>query len=178
MTAGVTTFGFQCKLLVYATANWDGTEYEAGNISDATLELGMAEVDASIRESGGFEITETALAQVAINATLEWRNDNTLCELLHAFFIQRGVVYLRALTGPKTDPDARGVRGAFKITKFPTAQDLNDLAKVAIQFKPARSSLLEFYVTGDEGAEPVSFTMDSDDQAEEIEQEKEPAIDG
>lgn len=165
MTAGVTTFGFQCKLLVYFAPTYEAGEFEAGIIRDATVDLGMVEVDASLRESGGFEITETALAQITITASLEWRNGSQLCEFLQTFFLQRSNVYLRALTGPKTDADSRGVKGAFKITKFPTAQELADLTRVEIVFKPARSSLVEFYVSGDEGVEPVAFTLPAEEES-------------
>lgn len=149
-------FGFQCKVYInditgdggggsgsVATPSWR----ELNVISDATLDLSFTESDASIRAAGGFELMEPGLLQMALNSQMEWINDNSLCEWLYAAFFARTALDLLILTGARTNPDARGVRGDFKLFKFPSKQDLKESVKNEIVFKPSRSIRSNFPAT-------------------------------
>ena len=143
--AGNTTFGFDCKLYIDSASAYVGdpaspTWQEVGIISDAVLNIGHTEADASIREAGALEITEPGLLQLEVTGKLEWRNGNTICQALWTAFTTRAALNMWALTGSRTVASSRGFRGDWKITKFPINQELKELTTVDIVFKPCRSS--------------------------------------
>lgn len=155
-------FGFQCKVYInditgdggggsgtVATPSWR----ELNVISDATLDLSFSESDASIRAAGGFELMEPGLLQMALNSQIEWINDNALCEWLLGAFFARRALDLLVLTGERTNPDAKGVRGDMKLFKFPSKQDLKESVKNEIVFKPSRS-IRNNFVTAASGTAP------------------------
>ena len=146
--AAAQVFGFQCKVYVndipgdggggagsIATPAWR----ELNVIADATLDLSLTESDASIRAAGGFELMEPGLLQMALNSNMEWINGNALCNWLLTAFFARRALDLLILTGDKINPDAKGVRGDFKLFKFPSKQDLKESVKSEVVFKPCRS---------------------------------------
>jgi hypothetical protein len=72
--------------------------------------------------------------------------------LLEAFLARRALDLL-ILTGERTNPDAKGVRGDFKLFKFPSKQDLKESVKNEIAFKPSRS-VRSNYVASATGVAP------------------------
>lgn len=152
MSAGTITFGFNCKLYRDTADDPDAPTWaEITEVSDVTVDAGSVEVDASIRESGGYEITEQSMHQITINATLEWRNGNANCEALYTAFLARTAINIWVLTGVRAVATSRGFKGDFKITKFPINQDLKELTKVALVLKPCRSTRAN-YVASANGA--------------------------
>lgn len=160
--AEAAVFGFQCKVYINdITGDGGGGSGTVGApswrelnvIQDATLNLSFSESDASIRAAGGFELMEPGLLQVALEGGIEWINDNAICEWLLTAFFARRALDLLILTGERTNPDARGVRGDFKLFKFPSKQDLKESVKNEIGFKPSRSVRNNF-VTSATGVAP------------------------
>jgi hypothetical protein len=149
-------FGFQCKVYINdITGDGGGGSGSIGTpswrelnvISDATLDMSFTESDASIRAAAGFELMEPGLLQLSLNSQMEWINDNPLCEWLLTAFFARRALDLLILTGERTNPDAKGVRGDFKLFKFPSKQDLKESVKNEISFKPSRSIRSNFPAT-------------------------------
>jgi hypothetical protein len=138
---GTTVFGFQCKGYRDSADNpASPTWVELGEIADLTVNVGFSESDASIRGAGGLELTEPGLLQLEVTGKMEWRNNNTNCNALYTAFLARTAINMWFLTGARTDTNARGFKGDFKITKFPINQELKELTSIDIAFKPCRSS--------------------------------------
>lgn len=131
-------FGFQCKLYYKTTSG--GTYAPLNQIIDATLNLGYDEAEATTRGSAGVKETEPALLAVSIEGSLQWRNGNAECSALLTAFMARAPIYLLALTGEKTDPDAKGVEGIFKLINFPQKQELANMVNHDVTFKPCAGS--------------------------------------
>ncbi len=131
-------FGFQCKLYRKVSTNW----VAMNQIINATLNLAYEESEATTRGSGGIKETEPSLLTVSIEGNLQWRNDNTECEALWDAFMGRNEIELMALTGDKTDPEARGVSGKFKLVSFPQKQELANMVEHDIVLKPCAGSQL------------------------------------
>lgn len=140
-----TVFGFECKLY-YDSADTPSTPTwaELDVIKDVTLQLGFSESDASIRAAGGFQLTEPALLEVSIEGTLEWINGNAKCMFLWDKFFSREPINIMALTGLRTNADAEGVKGDFKIVKFPRKEELKESVKFDFTLKPSRSTRSNF----------------------------------
>lgn len=141
-------YGFQCKCYYNNEAGLglSGTGTVASPVwveldilTDATLDLSMSEADASNRAAGGFELKEPVLLSAALNGSLKWINGNAKCGMLLAQFLARGVLDLLILTGSNLNDDAKGVRGDFKIFKFPQKQELKEMVSNEVSFMPCRS---------------------------------------
>lgn len=147
-------FGFQCKAY-YDSADTPATPtwVEIGVLKDVTLNLGFVESDASIRAAGGIECMEPSLLQIEAAGQLEWINGNAICEFLLAAFFARTAINMLFLTGDDENPDAKGVKGDFKLMKFPQKQELKESVKNDISFKPCRS-IRDNFVTSATGVAP------------------------
>lgn len=157
-------YGFQCKVFfnnesvlglspagtgTVAAPVW----VELDVITDATLDLSMGEADASNRAAGGFELKEPILLTASLAATLIWLNDSQQCLMLLNALLARRTIDLLVLTGARTNPDAKGVRGDFKLFKFPQKQELKELVRNDITLMPSRS-LRNNYVASATGVAP------------------------
>lgn len=141
-------FGFQCKIYVNDITGEGGggsgslaspAWRDLNVVSDATLNMSFSESDASIRAAGGFELSEPGLLQLSVEGSMEWINGNALCLWMYqAFFARRALDFL-ILTGDRSSADSKGVRGDFKIVKFPSKQDLKETVKCEFALKPCRS---------------------------------------
>lgn len=147
---GTTVFGFQCKVYVETTQdplNVDYPEYaELSQLADAVLNLGFTEADATTRAAGGLEVVEPGLFQVEVTGKLQWRNgpytdDDAVFNLVRLAAIAKTPILARVLTGASNDPDARGMWGHWKITKFPINQELKELVAVDFAMKPCWSTI-------------------------------------
>lgn len=132
----VKVIGFECVLYRKVGATW----VEVEQIKNATLNIGFAEGEATTRGSNGVEEMEPTLMQISIEGALLWLNDNVECLLLFDACFDRSEIELMALTGANTNPNAKGVTGKFKLSKFPRKEDLDKLVEHDITFKPCRGS--------------------------------------
>lgn len=151
---GTTTFGFRCKLYIDKSEDPEDPDYEElVEAVDVMLNLGFTEADASCRESNGLEVTEPGLMQVEVTGKLQWRNQaanaDTAQNVLRLRADARSLVQARVLTGADDDPDARGMFGLWKVTKWPYNQDLKELLMIDFAMKPAWNTVQ--LVAADEG---------------------------
>ncbi len=138
-------YGFQAKLYYDSTTTpATPTWVEVDVIANCKVNLGYSESDASVRAAGGFELTEPVLQQASIEAELIWRNGNSQCTFLRNAFMAKTAVNMMALTGARTNTDAVGIKGDFKIVKWEQTEDLKEQVKVSLTIKPCLSTRSNF----------------------------------
>lgn len=151
-----TVLGADCKLYIndvdlsggsgtIALPNWIEMDF----VRDVELVLGFSEADVTTRAAGGIEIVEPALQQVSITALIKWLNGNTTLEQIYDLMNGRSAMDLWCLTGARTNADARGVRGDFKITGAPMPQNLAESVELNVTLKPCRSTRENYVASAD-----------------------------
>jgi len=138
--------GFECKVYfndevadggagTIAVPVW----LELDELADATLNIKFNEADSATRGTNGIDTKEPGLLAITVEGTVQWRADNENISLMLAKCLGRDAWDLLILTGSRTDPLSKGVRGDFKITSFPRKEALGDVVTHDLVFTACNS---------------------------------------
>jgi hypothetical protein len=122
--------GLNCKLYVGAAGSLATTEI--GNVRDVTLNLEVAEEDATTREAQGWEVTELILFSASLEFQILWKTTDANFTTLRTAFFAKSAVALAALDGAA----GQGLDADFKISKFTRTEPIKGIVVADITAKP------------------------------------------
>lgn len=117
-------------------------------VRDLSLDLEKTEVDASSRDTGGWEVVIGALKKSPVNFKVIW--DSTKASqlaILSAFLSDTPVtIPLAILDGDKATPGTMGVWGDYTVLKMSHGQNLQEGQLIDVTVKPGPSGVNTEYV--------------------------------
>jgi len=132
--------GFQCKL--YRNSEPGKNSWtEIKNIGDVECPLEGEEIDATVRDCGGFKGYLLGLIDAGLEFDFKYDADKPSCvadfEALIAAFFGRADVEIKVLDREDTDPDVQGLKMTCKVTKFPVSQPMSKDCNIRVAMKPS-----------------------------------------
>ena len=132
--------GFQCKLYRNSAPGGDAWT-EMKNISDVECPIEGEEIDATVRDCGGFKGYLLGLIDAGIEFDLKYDAGKAACvsdfEALIKAFFQRADIEIRVLDGTYGEEGVEGLQMTCKVTKFPVSQPMAKDCNIRVAMKPS-----------------------------------------
>lgn len=143
-----TIIGLECELFhnsgTFETPTWAACDA----VKDASLEITVAEVDASRRGSGGWRQNETTLKEASLNVMFVKDKDDTVFNAIETAFQANNAMELAVLDGANA-VGTDWLDAMWKVTQWNETQDLEGVVNIDAVFRiTPNADLVPTYGTG------------------------------